>query len=65
VLIIGPLMAIYCNDKFPSGPTAEYFESITAIIRGINWEGELMIPKIKLLLNIFFAACIGVVQLVL
>lgn len=33
-MIIGPLMAIYCNDKIPVGPTdAEYFESITAIIR--------------------------------
>lgn len=37
VLIIGPLKAIYCNDKFPLGSIAEYFESVTAIIRSISW----------------------------
>lgn len=39
MLIIGPLVAIYSNDKFPVGHTDTYFESITVIIRSNNVDG--------------------------
>lgn len=39
MLIIGPLVAIYYNNKSPVGLADTYFESITVIIRSNNADG--------------------------